>query len=330
MSQPHREPAPAGARRRRMLRAGAWAATLLLLALAAGVLADRWQAVGEAGGLPGAGPGAVALVCYVAGNALLASNWAAIVALSGRRLRWRTAAWVWAVSQLSRYTVTGAQVGGRAVAGRPHGVPALAGALSTVVELGWMLSVTCAIVLATLPYWLPGAGDLRWLAAFGALPVAAILAALAYPSGVLAAATALARTPAWRRFGGGRLADLAGRVALTRAAVARLTLRYGLNTALRHTAFLTLFAAVGGDLAGDGLVAVGAYALGSLAGAVAVFAPGGLGVREGVSALVLAPAIGGGPALVVVASVRLIEVVAEVAFLAIARAARPARPEVAP
>jgi hypothetical protein len=309
-------------------RGAAWVATLALLTIAVWALAGRWEAVGEAGGLPGAAPAALAVALYVAGNALLAANWAAIVAVSGSRLRWREAAWVWATSQLSRYMVTGAQVGGRAVAGRAYGVPALAGALSTVVELAWMLSVTSAIVLATAPWWLPGAGDLRWLALLGIAPVVAIAAALAHPSGVLAAAAALARLRWVDRLTRGRLALLEGRVALTRDVVARITLRYGLNTVLRHAAFLTLFAAVGGDLRRSALVAIGAYAIGNLAGAVAVFAPGGLGVREGVSALVLAPVLGGGPALLLVAVVRLLEVAAELAFLALARAVRPARPEV--
>lgn len=315
-----------GLPRGRLLRLAAWVVTLALLALAVSVVTDRWEAVGDAGGLPGMVPAAFAVLCYAAGNALLAGNWRVIVEVAGSNLAWRTAAWVWAVSQLSRYTVTGAQVGGRALAGRPYGVPALAGALSTVVELAWMLSVTCAIVLATMPWWLPGAGDLRWLALAGVLPVAAILAALVHPSGVLAAATRLARVPLVDRVTKGRLRGLAERVRLDRTIVARLTLRYGLNTVLRHAAFLTLYAAVGGNLADGALVAVGAYALGSLAGAIAVFAPGGLGVREGVSALVVAPVIGGGPALVLVAAVRLLEVVAELAFLALARLLRPARP----
>lgn len=328
MSQPERGPEVRASRRRRLLlRAGAWAFTLALVAIAFTVLTERWEAVGEAGGVPGVVPAAVAAASYLAGNALLAANWAAIVAVSGRRLDRRAAAWVWAVSQLARYTVTGAQVGGRAVAGRPYGVPATAGVLSTVVELGWMLSVTCAVVLATVPWWLPGAGDLGWLAAFGAVPVLAIVTALAHPPVVLGLAGRLADLGVVDRLTRGRLAGLAGRVTLTRGTVARLTARYGANTALRHAGFLTLFAAAGGDLGSGALVAVGAYALGSLAGAVAVFAPGGLGVREGVSALVLAPVIGGGPALVVVASVRLLEVVAELAFLAVARAGRPARPE---
>lgn len=316
----------AQARRRRNLRIGGWVATVALLALAARVLAQRWGAVGDAGGLPGVLPALAATACYVAGNALLAGNWATIVGVTGRSLPWRAAAWIWSVSQLSRYTVTGAQVGGRAVAGRPYGVPPLAGALSTVVELGWMLCVTGAIVLATMPWWLPGAGELGWLALAGVIPVVAVALALAHPRGALAALDRMARWGPVARLTGGRFAGVAGRVTLSRALLGRLTARYALNTALRHAGFLTLFAAVGGDLPGAALVAMGAYALGSMAGAVAVFAPAGLGVREGVSALVVVPVIGGGPALVLVASVRLLEVVAELAFLALARAGRPPRP----
>lgn len=316
-------PGAASVPRRRLPRVAGGLVTLALLVVAGTVVARRWEAVGGAGGLPGALPAAAATACYVAANALLAGNWAALVRLTGRRLPWRAAAWVWSVSQLSRYTLSGAQVGGRALAGRRYGVPALAGALSAVVEFAWMLCATGAIALATAPWWLPGAGRERWLALAGALPVAGVAAALVRPGAALAALERLARAWPLARASGGRLAGWTGRVRLDRGSVARLTARYAANTALRHAAFLALFVAVGGDLRRAAPLAMGAYALGSLAGAAAVFAPAGLGVREGVAALVLAPAIGGGPALVLVASARLLEVVAEVTFLGLARALRP-------
>ncbi|MDP8970702.1 MAG: hypothetical protein M3N52_09475, partial [Actinomycetota bacterium] len=132
------------------------------------------------------------------------------------------------------------------------------------------------------------------------------------------------------RLTGGRLVGAVAKVRMGRGDAARLTLWYAANTGLRLVAFLLLFAAVGGSPTADGLRAVGAWALGQLVGRLAVFAPGGLGPREGATALTVFPAIGGGPALVLVAATRLAEIVAEGLFVAAARAARPRRPAGAP
>lgn len=304
------------------MRAGGWVVLLALVAVAGTVLYERREAVGEAGGLPGLLPSATAVLIYFVANALLAWNWSAIVAVAGTRLPFRTALWAWSVSQISRYTVTLAQVGSRAVVAKRYGVPATAGVLSTVLELAWMFMVTSTIVVATIPWWLPIAGDARWVAWVAALPVVGIVAAVAHPQAMLAAIDAVVRRPFVARVTGGRLAGVAGRIRLDRATMWRFVARYGTNTALRHAAFLTLFAAVGGDLGTHALTAVGTYALGSLAGTVAVFAPGGLGVREGLIAVALTPVIGGGPALVLAAAVRLLEIVAELSLLGVARLLR--------
>ena len=68
-------------------------------------------------------------------------------------------------------------------------------------------------------------------------------------------------------------------------------------------------------------VAVGSFAAGYIVGLLALFAPGGLGVREGVLVVLLAPAIGAGPALVLSIGSRILmsvtEVLAALAGLAI-------------
>lgn len=322
MTPPAAADRPRRSRRAWWLRVASWVLLAGLLAVAGSVLWERRAAVGDAGGLPGLVPSVTAALIYVMANALLAWNWSSIVAVAGTRLRFRTALWVWSVSQISRYTVTLAQVGSRAVVARRYGVPATAGVLSTVLELAWMFVVTSTIVVATIPWWLPTAGDARWVAGVAVLPVVGIVAAVAHPQAMLRAADALVRRPLVDRVTGGRLAGVAERVHLDRATMWRFVARYGTNTALRHTAFLVLFAAVGGDLATSALTAVGTYALGSLAGTVAVFAPGGLGVREGLIAVALTPVIGGGPALLLAAAVRLLEVIAELSLLGVARLAR--------
>lgn len=303
-----------------------WVVTAGLAVLGGVVLAGRWDGVRAAGGLPGVAPSAAAAGLYLVANALLAWTWQHVVLLAGARIGYRPAAWVWASSQLARYAVGAAQVGGRAVAGRRYGLPAVAGAVTTVVEVAWQTSLTAAVVLATLPWWLPGAGDLRWLAAVGVVPVAVLVAGLLHPQGLVRAVAALLSRPPLRRLAGGRLPEAARALRLSRTDAARVTVLFAANTALRLAGFLVVFAAVGGDLATGWLHAIGAYAVGQLVGRLAVFAPGGLGPREGATALALIPAIGAGPAVVLVAATRLLELVAELAFFAVARGLRPPAP----
>jgi glycosyltransferase 2 family protein len=307
----------------RWLRLAAWIGLLVVLGAAVVVLRERWEVVGETGGLPGVVPSVAAAAVFFVANALLAWNWRAIVAVGGTLLPFRTALWIWSVSQITRYTMTMAHVGSRVVVAARYGVSATAGALSTVLELAWMLTVTSAIVLATIPWWLPAAGDARAVAWIAVAPVAGILVALAKPRMVLDVLERMLATGPLRRLSGGRFEGWSERVQVDRATLGRFVGRYGTNTVLRHIAFLTLFTAVGGDLRTGALSAIGAYALGSLAGTLAVFAPAGLGVREGVIALVLGPVIGVGPALVLVASARFLELVAELCLLGVARLTRP-------
>ncbi|PSO46900.1 MAG: hypothetical protein BRC32_05815 [Actinobacteria bacterium QS_8_72_14] len=226
-----------------------WLALLALLAVAGWVVQQRWDTVDQAGGLPGLGPSAAAVAVLGGANVVLAWNWRAVIALVGPRLPWRAALWVWSVSQLSRYTVSFAQVGSRAVLARSYGAPATAGVLSTLLELLWMVTVTSALVLATIPWWLPAVGDVRWLAWAALVPVAGLAAAMARPATAVRAIDWAGGRPVVARLTRGRLEGVASRVGLSRATIASFAARYGLNTALRHAAFLTLFAAVGGDLA---------------------------------------------------------------------------------
>lgn len=300
-----------------------WLVLVAVVAVAVPVVATRWEAVEDAGGLPGPGWSAVAVAAYVVGNVVLARNWRAVVAIGGSRLPWRTAVWVWSASQLTRYTFSLAHVGGRAALGRLHGLTATAGALSTVVELGWMLAVSATLALLAAPWWLPAGGDFGWLAALAVVPTVAIAAGIAAPATWLRVADRLTASRAGAALLRGRLAGLADRVTLRRRDAAALTAWYAVNTALRHGAFVALFLGVGGATA-DIPAVVGALAVGNLAGALSI-TPGGLGAREGVTAALLTPVVGGAPALLLVAAQRALEIVAELALLGLARLGRPRR-----
>lgn len=313
--------APQRRRSRRLRALVGWLVLAAAAAVAVPVVAARWEAVAGAGGLPGVGPAAAAVSAYLAGNVVLVRNWRAVVGLGGGRLAWRTALWVWSASQLARYTFSLAHVGGRAALGRVHGLTVTTGALSTVVELGWMLAVSSALALATVPWWLPVGGDeLAWLGVLAVLPPLAVVAVIAAPGWLLAGAERVAGSRVGAALVRGRLDGLAGRVALRRRDAGAITAWYALNTALRHTAFVALFLGIGAPV-GEVPAAVGALAIGQLAGTLAI-TPAGLGAREGVTAAVLTPVVGGGPALLLVASQRLLEIVAELALLAVARLGR--------
>src|SRR5680860_1830991 len=159
-------------RRGRFVGLLGWGLSLALLALAGLVLRDRMDAVGRAGGLPGPLAVATAVVVYLVANAVLAEAWRRVVGLVGTDLHRRDAAWVWAASQLGRYAVGPAQVAGRAVLARRYGLSMTAGAVTALAELAWLISLTAVLAVATVPFWLPGAGDLTWLAAVAVVPAA--------------------------------------------------------------------------------------------------------------------------------------------------------------
>lgn len=316
--------------RHRLARLLGWLAGLALLAAAVLALRGQWHGVGGAGGLPGAGPSLAAAGLFLIANAVLALTWRAVVgAGGGGELPLGAAVWVWAASQLARYSMGAAQVGGRAVLGRRYGLTLTAGGATALVEIAWQTAITALLVLATLPWWLGVAGSLTWLAWAGVLPAVVLLAGLSNPARLLGGLAAMLRWGPLARLTRGRLGAAVGGVSLGRRDAARLTGLYTLNTALRLAGVAVLFAAVGGSVRADWPLLVGAASLGQLVGRLAVFAPGGLGPREGATALALAPAIGGGPALVLVAATRLLELVAELAFLAVAAGLRPSREAVA-
>jgi hypothetical protein len=296
--------------RRQAGRLARWAFALVPVVLVVVAIEARWDDVGGVGRLPGWLPTATAVVLNVAGNLLLVQAWRRQVAASGTPApAWVPATAVWSASQLYRLVFPGAPVGARAVLARRHGVRGAVGAWTAVLELAWTLSIGPFVVLATLPWWGDQAGSYRWLAVAAVLPALLLLWVTIRPGAALRAiVAALCRVPPVAR----RLPDDLASVGvdLERGDVARLAGLYLLNTAVRLAAFVVLLAGLADLTAALAATAIGASALGRLVGTVAVFAPGGIGPREGVSALVLAPAIGAA-ALVLVAIARLVEIVAE-------------------
>lgn len=302
---------------RRWLTVVGWALSAAILVVSGFTIAGRWEEVGDLGDLVGVDTFAAAAALNVVGNALLASAWRALVGLLGRRVGWWPAAYLWQLSQLARLTVTAATVGARAVLARRIGLEASVTAATTVVEFAWMAAVSPLLILVTVPWWVPSGGDYAWIAWIGVVPLVALVAGVAAPRVMVRGLRRVIAATPLARLRDGVLLRGADALRLDRPAALKITGLFAASTSLRLAAFLVVLFGPGRSFAESGLLAVGAYALGQLAGRLAVFAPGGIGPREGVTAAVLAPAIGGGPALVVVAVVRLAELAAEFVFLGI-------------
>lgn len=285
---------------------------------------SRWSDVESAGGLPGVVPVAAAVALNIVGNLILAYTWREIVAVVGPRIAFRSAMWVWSVSQLARFTLSTAQAGARAVMARRYGITTAVAGSTAVVELAWFSAVDAILVFATLPLWLQVAEGWAWVAVVGALPAAVLVTGMIRPALLLRMAAWALRLPGVRRIRGGTLAERIDEVQVASGTSVRITVYFLANFALRLAAFLVMVAGTVGSLTGVLGLAIGAFVFGQFVGRIAVFSPGGIGPREGATALVLAPTIGAGPALVVVTAIRLAEIVAELLSLALARAVKPA------
>ncbi len=308
--------ADVAARRRRLWHVAGWvlsAATIVAVGL---LLRGRFDEVRSADVVPPAWAMVVAVLVNIVGNGVLVSAWQRIVRLVGPRLDWVTAAAIWAPSQLARFTLAVAQVGARAALAARHGVTLTSGAVTTLVEIGWTAAINPLLILATWTAWSGPASSLSWVPAVAVIPAGVLVLGVLDPVRLLQLVAWGLRLPGLRRFGA-RHATRVDEIEIDRGAALRLTGLYVLNNGLRLVAFLVILGAAGGTEA-VGAAAVGAFALGQFVGRLALFAPGGIGPREGATALVLAPLVGSGPALGVVAFTRLAELAGEIAFLGIA------------
>jgi len=218
-----------------------------------------------------------------AGTAAGALIWLAILRGLGVRTERRWAG-IFFQAQLGKY-IPGSvwQYAGRAAAARAYGIPVRPVAMSLPIEFA-----ASAIAAGAM-----GAFLLGWWGAAVVLVAAVLLLAPARPS--------LAR-------------------------------KRELMTAMRATfLYLPVWLLLGGSfwLCARGLISVraedlalytGAFAVAWLAGLVAVYAPGGLGVREAVLVALLSSRIGAADALVIAAASRLILILVDVVLAGVATA----------
>jgi hypothetical protein len=243
------------------------------------------------------------LLAYV----LLVGAWASLVASWSRALPYRVAFRIWAVSNLGRY-VPGKiwTVAGLAALARREGASPWAATGSALLMQLLALGTGALIVMVTLPD----------LGTPMALAAGIILSALGIGAITNRRAVAL-------------LARLVGRPGDLRALAPRAaTLGVIANIAAWTCYGAAFWLLAGGLLPDPGALtlraSVGIFAAGYLVGLLALFSPGGVGVREAMYLALITPLTGGGMAIALTIGSRLLLTATEItaALLAMAVAAR--------
>lgn len=226
---------------------------------------------------------------------LLASIWHCSLRFLGVRRPWRETTRMWALAQLARYIPGGIwDVAGRMAMGMIAGYPKAALSVSILLEMVLQALSAALIFALTLPFWpripqLPG--SLLW--GFALIPIVII-----------------ALQPRLLNFLLVRLARVTGRAFIP------LPLRYGevflllcLQSAARlvigtgfHLFIRSLDPSWGWEM---WPVAAGSFAAAWLVGFLIVFVPMGIGVREGIIVILLAPFMPFAPANAVAVGFRL-------------------------
>ncbi|GLU49627.1 lysylphosphatidylglycerol synthase domain-containing protein [Nocardiopsis ansamitocini] len=305
------------------LRANPWVRTgivLLVLGCAGLALYARWDEASQALAALPTWVIAGSLVAALAGLGAQMLAWRALLGDLGSPLPLPVAARVMFVGQLGKYLPGSvwafvAQV----ELAKDYAVPRRRGVSATVLAVGVTLTVNLLVAAVTLPLASAEAAA-RWWWVLACAPV--LLAAL-HP-----------RVVTWLLH---RVLRLTGRGKdVPESELERISGR-GMAAAVGWSALSwiplglhvwTLVAGVGGGGAESLPVAAGAYALAWTLGLLVVFAPAGLGVRELVLVVALAPVLAPGAALVVAALSRVVMTAADIlwALTALATTRSPARP----
>lgn len=234
---------------------------------------------------------AVVLLTY----GLLIEAWRRLLGGWAQRVPYRDATRIWTVANLGRY-VPGKiwSIAGLAVLAQRVGVAGWAAAGSALVMQAIALGTGVAVVIAVAPR----AASPLWLALAAAAALGTV-AVLAWPRGIE------------------RLGRVAGRPDLTPLSLGALAAAAA-ATALSWLAYGVAFWCLARGLLGPAghalplTTAVGVFAGGYIVGLIALFAPGGLGVREVVFLGLLTPVLGAGGAVALAAGSRVLLTLTEI------------------
>jgi glycosyltransferase 2 family protein len=206
-----------------------------------------------------------------AGYAVLIETWRQTVVAWGERLSWGTAARIWFISNLGRY-VPGKiwQIGAMSALAREAGVSGVAAVGSSLVVNLVNILAACLVVVLAGSRQLAGPGFVMGLVVF-------TLAVVAAPW-LLPALVRIVNRITGREVPVPRIPALAIVFAVAGCALAWNL--YGIG-------FRQLAVALFGEAAGRTSAYTAVFTLSYISGYLALFAPGGIGVREGVLARLL-------------------------------------------
>ncbi len=232
--------------------------------------------------------------------ALLIEAWRRAIVGWGQALRYRTAVRIWCLSNLGRYLPGKVwSVAGLAVLAQRAGVSGWAATGSALTMQALAIASGASVVAVAAP---EAASPLQLA---GAAAAAAVAVAIVMSDRATDTLVRLARpTAEWRPLPGGAAVMAAGANLLA-------WLVYGL-------AFWLLAQGLVPESPLGLRASVGVFAAGYIVGFLALFAPGGLGVREAVFVALLAPRMGSGEALALAVGSRLLLTLTEVAAAVIA------------
>ena len=261
----------------------------VVLALVARTVASNWNSYRSLNFALELRPGwlLLSLGSLVVVSALQIESWRRILGGWAQPLRFLAGARIWFLANLGRY-VPGKvwSVAGMVVLAEQEGVKRWAAAASAVAVQAVGLGTAAALVAAATPH---AASPLRLA---GAVLVAlATVGSLAWKGALARLGRMVGATAEWRALPTG--AVLAG---------SGLTL---LSWCVYGLAFWALGRGLGLPPALPLADAAGVFALGYILGLLALFAPGGIGVREGVFYVLLTPYLGSGGALALSVASRL-------------------------
>jgi uncharacterized membrane protein YbhN (UPF0104 family) len=286
---------PPGSTARRWLWVVQGLVTLAVVAFVARALARNWDQFRSLHVTLTIGPGwiAASVLLVFLTYVMQVESWRRILAGWGQRLGFRAAARVWSLANLGRY-VPGKvwSVAGLVVLAQQAGVEPGPAAASAFVLQAISLGTGVAVVAAAAP----GSAPPLRLAAAGVAAVLTI-AVLVWP-------------PTARRLG--RLVNATAPLEPLRpTAVFAGAVLTVLSWGTYGAAFWMLTRGLVPDTPLPLTAAIGAFTLGYILGVLALFAPGGVGVRELVLIGLLAPFLGSGGAVAVSVASRLLLTVLE-------------------
>jgi hypothetical protein len=249
-------------------------------------------------------PGFFALALAFAGASLLGTGLgyvAILERLSGRRLpRWRLLS-VWTRSLLARYVPGNVMmVAGRVVLGREAGVPGKVSLAASVYEQAYILGVS-AVAAVGLLLAIGNLGHGPWVWLVAAVPFGLVLL---HPRVFAPLSSKLLR----------RVGRVPLESFLSMREIAVFAAVYAVAYALLALAVWASVRAFAGPEAGGPLLVGGGFLLSFVVSMLAFIFPSGLGVREGIFALVLARNLPGEVAIAAAAASRLVLTFVEVLF----------------